>query len=295
MQEQLQRDSFLIEENHRNVHTFRSYFKNKDWKKSILFMADLHWDNPKSDHTLIKKHLEEAKRRNAKVVILGDLFCAMQGWGDPRGTKSDIRPEHNNINYLDSIINTAVDFFGPYADQIALITRGNHETSVQKRKETDMLQRFVDLVNLIHKPKQTIKLGGYGGWLRLMFNREKSNDRYSIKIKYFHGSGGGGVVTKGMIGNQRRQASIQNADIIISGHVHEEVTATFMYETLNQNCNIELKEVIHIITPTYKEEYSDGYSGWHIERGAPPKPLGGTWLDFNCDLGDIKFTNYRAK
>ena len=28
-----------------------------------------------------------------------------------------------------------------------------------------------------------------------------------------------------------------------------------------------------------KEEYQDGSKGWHIERGAPPKPLGGRWLE----------------
>ncbi len=31
-------------------------------------------------------------------------------------------------------------------------------------------------------------------------------------------------------------------------------------------------------TPAYKEEYNDGKGGWHVERGAPPKPLGGRWL-----------------
>jgi hypothetical protein len=29
-----------------------------------------------------------------------------------------------------------------------------------------------------------------------------------------------------------------------------------------------------MITGTYKEEYGDGSKGWHVERGAPPKPVG---------------------
>jgi hypothetical protein len=33
-----------------------------------------------------------------------------------------------------------------------------------------------------------------------------------------------------------------------------------------------------MLTGTYKEEYGDGYIGWHVERGAPPKPLGGRIL-----------------
>jgi hypothetical protein len=38
---------------------------------------------------------------------------------------------------------------------------------------------------------------------------------------------------------------------------------------------------IHLaITGTYKEEYGDGSKGWHVERGAPPKPVGGRIFEF---------------
>jgi len=38
---------------------------------------------------------------------------------------------------------------------------------------------------------------------------------------------------------------------------------------------------IHLaITGTYKEEFGDGSKGWHVERGAPPKPVGGRILEF---------------
>jgi hypothetical protein len=33
-----------------------------------------------------------------------------------------------------------------------------------------------------------------------------------------------------------------------------------------------------MLTGTYKEEYEDGHHGWHVERGAPPKPIGGRIL-----------------
>jgi hypothetical protein len=36
-----------------------------------------------------------------------------------------------------------------------------------------------------------------------------------------------------------------------------------------------------IRTSAYKEEYGDGSKGWHIERGASPKPIGGRWLVMN--------------
>jgi hypothetical protein len=35
------------------------------------------------------------------------------------------------------------------------------------------------------------------------------------------------------------------------------------------------------ICGVYKEEYEDGFGGWHVERGAPVKPTGGRILNFN--------------
>jgi len=38
------------------------------------------------------------------------------------------------------------------------------------------------------------------------------------------------------------------------------------------------REIMMLRTPSYKEEYKDGFGGFHIERGRPIKPLGGRWL-----------------
>ncbi len=84
----------------------------KGWEETkVLLISDLHWDNPKCDRELLKKHLDEALKGNHDILINGDLFCLMQGAYDPRKSKSDIRPEHNSANYFDAIINTAVDWF----------------------------------------------------------------------------------------------------------------------------------------------------------------------------------------
>jgi hypothetical protein len=38
------------------------------------------------------------------------------------------------------------------------------------------------------------------------------------------------------------------------------------------------------VVGTYKDEYGSGLGGWHIERGAPPKPLGGYWMRLSFSL-----------
>ena len=248
---------------------------DKRWEETkVLLISDLHWDNPKCDRDLLKKHLDEALKGNHDILINGDLFCLMQGAYDPRKSKSDIRPEHNHANYFDAIINTAVDWFTPYAHLIKLVAYGNHETTILKRQETDIIERFVTLLN--YKTGSDIQVGGYGGWIRIQFN--DGNTTQSFKIKYMHGFGGGGAVTRGTIQHNRMSVNVEGADAIWMGHVHEDYEMTYTVEQLTQHDTVMLRDILMIRTSAYKEEYGDGSKGWHIERGASPKPIGGRWL-----------------
>ena len=248
---------------------------DKRWEETkVLLISDLHWDNPKCDRELLKKHLDEALKGNHDILINGDLFCLMQGAYDPRKSKSDIRPEHNSANYFDAIINTAVDWFTPYAHLIKLVAYGNHETTILKRQETDIIERFVTLLN--YKTGSDIQVGGYGGWIRIQFN--DGNTTQSFKIKYMHGFGGGGAVTRGTIQHNRMSVNVEGADAIWMGHVHEDYEMTYTVEQLTQHDTVMLRDILMIRTSAYKEEYGDGSKGWHIERGASPKPIGGRWL-----------------
>lgn len=247
----------------------------KPWEETkILLISDLHWDNPKCDRALLKKHLDEAVKGNNDILINGDLFCLMQGAYDPRKSKSDILPEHNVSNYFDAIITTAVDWFEPYAHLIKMIGYGNHETSILKRQETDIIERFVTLLN--YKCGTQIQVGGYGGWVRINFDDGSSHK--SFKIKYMHGFGGGGAVTRGTIQHNRMSVNVEGADAIWMGHVHEDYEMTYTVEELTNSDTVMLRDILMIRTSAYKEEYGDGSKGWHIERGASPKPIGGRWL-----------------
>jgi len=247
----------------------------------IALLSDLHWDNPKCDRNLLKKHLDYCLEHDIKVMLNGDTFCLMQGKFDPRRSKKDIRPEHNKANYLDAVIEDAVEWFSPYASILTVVGYGNHETGIIKNVETDPLQRFVDLLN--YKCNSNVITGGYGGWIVLNIKEsEKSTRKNSIKIKYFHGSGGGGIVTKGALNLTRMLEMAEGFDVFCMGHIHENSSRNDVREELITNAanyEIRLKQIHLAITGTYKEEYSEGYMGWHVERGAPPKPIGGRILN----------------
>jgi UDP-2,3-diacylglucosamine pyrophosphatase LpxH len=287
---------FTVLEKSRNVHTIKHvYHRRSGWEQWYLLTADHHWDNPKCKRDLLKKHFDQAKERNAGIFLFGDTFCAMQGKYDPRASKADIRPEHNKPNYLDALVNTAADWYAPYAENIILVTVGNHESSILKRQETDLIERFVHTLNLKGNPEQPVCKGGYSGYVRFAFEGEAGSERSSKKLWYHHGHGGGGVVTKGVIQSNRRAAFVADADIVVGGHIHEAWQLEVVKQRMTAADQIVLEEQLHICTPTYKEEYGDGHGGWHIERGAPPKPLGGQWLRFYYENERIKFEVTRAK
>lgn len=264
----------IITELSRNVHNIKTdcIREKEHW---FLLSSDHHWDNPDCDREMMKKHLEEAKERNAPVLFVGDFFCAMQGKYDKRSDKSKLRPEHQTSKYLDSLVETAADWLMPYREQIAVIGLGNHETAILKNHETNLIERLVERLN-VGNPNP-VYMGGYGGYVRLQFHRGGGNNG-SLIIKYFHGHGGGGPVTKGVIQSARQSMYLPDADIVISGHVHEQYTICFMQEKLHDTGKISLKEQWHVRMPTYKDEYKDGYGGWHIETGKMPKPIGAWWL-----------------
>ena len=264
----------------------------------IAMLSDLHWDNPHADRDLIKRHLDYCLEENIPGIINGDMFCLMQGRGDNRRNKSDIRPEHNNAMYLDSIVNTAVEWFMPYAHIIKLVGYGNHETAIIKWQETDILQRFVDNINF--RAGSNMQIGGYGGWVVVKQSTSKNNTTsFSTKIKYFHGSGGGGVVTKGAINLTRALELYENFDVFSMGHIHENSCRNDVRDTLETHSAsgyaLKQKQIHLMLTGTYKEEYGDGSKGWHVERGAPIKPLGGRILTIKCvrdRSGDKKTHKY---
>lgn len=262
----------------KNVHEIQLEGHNA----KIAMLSDIHWDNPKCDWDLLKKHLNYCVSENIPIMINGDMFCLMQGRGDKRGNKSDIRPEHNNAKYLDSIVETAVEWWSPYAHLMTVIGYGNHETSIIKYQETDILQRFVDLLN--YKNKTNIYAGGYGGWFVVKMNL-RGNASYSTKVKYFHGSGGGGIVTKGALNLTRALEMYEGFDVFTMGHIHENSCRNDVRDVIDHNARSgyknSLKDIHLMLTGTYKEEYGDGSKGWHIERGAPPKPVGGRILSID--------------
>lgn len=247
-------------------------------KCTIALFSDIHWDNPQCDRELLEKHLNYCLENSIPIFINGDLLCIMQGRFDRRASKTKLRPEHQTEHYFDSIVETAYEYFKPYAHLICVIGYGNHETSIIKHHETDLLQRLVDYINL--REGTHIKTGGYSGWI--VFRLFHVNNKASFNMHYHHGlSKGGSPVTKGAIDLTRAMSMYENMDIFTQGHIHQTMTRTDVRDQLvyKQGYKVEPRVITHVITGTYKDEYFKAHGmGWHVERGAEPRNIGGKLL-----------------
>ncbi len=204
------------------------------WEFWCLLTADRHWDSPDSDRTLQKFHLDQAKERGAAVLDLGDLYDAMAGRTDRRGSKGGLRAELKVDHYIDELGYRAADFFAPYAKNFVMIATGNHESAVNKFLEVNLIERLVTLLNA--KTGSTIHNGGFSGFVVFSFEAHRNGRTRStdVVLHYDHGYGGGGQVTRDMIQASRRAAYLPDPDIVCSGHVHESLTVPIARKRLGR-------------------------------------------------------------
>lgn len=256
---------------------FTGDYRRKDFVQTVLVTGDRHWDNVDSDQRLQKKHLDYALEHNIPVIDNGDFFCLMQGKYDPRSSKSKLRPEHQGSKYFDLVHDTAVDFFTPYAPIMASIGYGNHETACIRKHETDILANFIRNMNA--QGNGQCHQSGYRGFVNLTFQGEGGKgQKAAVLIHHFHGSGGGAPVTQGTIQGQRQHGMVPDADVVVLSHTHYAWIMPRGSFRRNKSGRVYHSHQLGISTPTYKDEIGVGDTGWLLEKGSGPKPIGCVWL-----------------
>lgn len=243
------------------------------WEQWFLLTSDWHLDNPHCERKRLARTMDMARERRAVHLVIGDALDLMQGKYDPRSNKADIRPEYLGKPYLQAVMDDWSTFVGPYADQLALVTRGNHEQSVSRRVEWDVAENLSARLRADHGART--QTGAYAGYLRLVFTNPTGTIR-SIDAVYDHGSGGGGPVTRGIIGTNRRSVYTAPTDWVLTGHVHERWHVEIPREHFGRTGKVSLRSQHHLCLGGWKEERLKG-SEWHVETGKPPKPIGGYW------------------
>jgi len=269
---------FSVAQESRNIHTVDLKFTSYADEWWFLLSSDRHHDNPHCNRDLEVKHLDECVQRRAGAFFFGDTGCLMGGRYDPRRARRGIHEEDElATDYLDSVIRNAAKFYAPYARNICLVTRGNHEQSVLKNCDTDYTERLCERMS--EQTKHKVYPGGYGGWVRFQCHRQ--NERHGLTLKYFHGAGGGALMSHGTLRVRRDAAVMPDADIVCTGHIHRRWIMPLRRERLvgdRDGVRVVQDTQHHICCGTYKDEFNDNFSGWANESGHPPHDMGAVWM-----------------
>ena len=249
----------------------------KDKEASFLLTSDNHFDGVACARKTMFSDFDKALERNSRIMIFGDLFDAMNGRFDPRRSMDKVRPEYRSENYYDKLVDDATQKLEKYAKNIILISDGNHELSVLKNANTHLIDRLVSNLNKINGAN--IAHGGYGGWVRIM-HRGKNLDRFdgTVRMKYFHGSGGEAPVTRGAIQTSRQAVFLPDADVVVNGHSHNAYWIPITRERLSGKGVHYFDTQHHVRIPGYNQSYGDGSTGWEVTRGGVPKPIGSIFM-----------------
>jgi predicted phosphodiesterase len=277
-----------ITQTSRSVLTIRFDEIATGWEYWVLLLSDNHHDSRYCRRDLEKKHLDMVKERDGLAIFFGDTFDAMQGKFDPRRSLEDVRPEDSSADYFNKIVEHAVEDYLPYASNIALFAKGNHETAVLDKTNTDLISNLVYRMNSENSNKDhRIFAGHYGGWVRFMFNAHKTK-RNSLRLKYNHGNGGVAPVTRGVIQTNRQAVFLPDADIVVNGHNHQGWVLPIARERLTNAGKVQKDLCWFVWVPGYHDGYGDGSSGYAVQKNTGPTPHGSVWLKFYFEGRSVK-------
>jgi hypothetical protein len=224
---------------------------------------------------MLKRHFDEALDNDYPIFCNGDWFDLMGGKYDPRNNLpgGDVLPEYRGDNYIDLVIEDSFDFLLPYAHLLTIWGQGNHETSVTKRMHTNPLKR---LVQMLQQAGSNVQLGGYSGYIRWQFHRQKEMKSYLMH--YHHGYGGNAKRSKGILSADIDSMQHPDADIIVRGHDHNKWHLPLTVERITSQLTPRISKVHHLRTGSYKL-LGDGYGGWETQKGFGQPTIGGWWID----------------
>ncbi len=188
--------------------------RNATWEHSHFCFSDLHFDSKHCWREQAQDDLDLMKSHGASWSGHGDLVDVMQGQGDKRQWKEELRPEYVGLGfgYYEAVVDDVVKFLRPYRDHCILLADGNHETKIDRLHEHRALTKQIifDLNRGIKKP---ILFGDYAGWI--VFNFVDGPRTAPVVMRYHHGSG-----LKSEAARVRYIMEHPRADIFVIAHNH---------------------------------------------------------------------------
>lgn len=251
---------------------------------AILFIGDLHLDSPFTDRAGIKRVMDEAIERDAAIILLGDTFDAMSGKGDKRASKAALMERYvGRDDYMNALLEDVAAFLRPYASHVWILLHGNHDTSLTRVHEIDLVKLLAQDLN---QHGGSVVTPGYQTYLVVRCTKPTDDARGHFTFGFItHGSGGASQVTKGTTVAARRATTYPDAEFIVSGHLHTDFTVGHAQYRVSPRGRTYIAKQRHVQVGAHKIE-SPTEPSWAVERGMPPTVPTSYWLEFRRARGE---------
>lgn len=252
-------------------------------EQGLTLMSDLHIGAPNVNYRLIERELKNARKRNDRILINGDVFDAILHSDGKRFTPDCLHPRlQGRRDVLNTAIEWAVEILQQYTDLLDVIGIGNHETALEKHHSLDPVRVLVyELGRKLTKPHQdhVIHYGGYCGFV----DYRVGGCRWVLY--YHHGSGGSSYGNKG-VADYGKKSTFVDADCIWMGHKHNRWNAHVQRISCPKSGQGPLiQDVRYVMTGAYMHTYT-GQSQLSLKKhgrrtnyaadlGCPPQGQGG--------------------
>ena len=229
----------------------------------LTAVGDIHAGNP-----LFRVDILEAlrdwigERPETRFIICGDLF--------ELNTKSSVGSVGERSGRLDELIGWADWFFAPIWAQCVGVGLGNHDGRIDRYQDVgwNPVRELCERVTA--QGKHRVNYLGYAKHIALKIGRQ------TYRTYYHHGKGGA-ATPGGRINAVRDIVTTVTADIVITAHLHDELSKKFQ----RRDHDLETDEIGNveqqgIMCPSFLD-----YGNYAQQKALPPSPLGATGIEFD--------------
>lgn len=248
---------------------------------------EFHLYTPTDDHMGTKHHagkalakqIEEIKKDKRGLWIhLGDKgeFIVPK---DPRYDIDVIEDWVKQSGIAKSERNRWCEVYEPIQKQCIGLLEGNHEDALRIHSNTDVQEEICEQFKATDL--------GYSCFIRFIFHRKNSKESHSFTGYFTHGSGC--AITKGAKLNRlERIMEAFDADLYALGHMHDLITDSKPYLTLDGRNRIKQKEKVGAVAGCYFTTYSQGIRASYGEKkNYPPTAVGTVMFTIKPLKGEI--------